>query len=182
MPANPKPGAPATLGKRRGNKLNTWNYLRHTELDITYNFYRSKVDEFRFPVLLSFWSTSFCPCICATHASFNLQVIPVDKAKRKMVASRKAVHRKRRRRGRKPTPTLPGHKKKEKKQAVALATYVAWQWQLDNATDNVPLYMTGQRVFGWNFCAAFLISNFWAFRRATLCSQPKFLAYPGLIL
>lgn len=139
MPANPKPGAPATLGKRRGNKLNTWNYLRHTELDITYNFYRSKVDEFRFPVLLSFWSTSFCPCICATHASFNLQVIPVDKAKRKMVASRKAVHRKRRRRGRKPTPTLPGQKKK----------YRPWHLQLMlRDSDNLTMPQTTFR-FTW---------------------------------
>lgn len=64
--------------------------------------------------------------------------------------------------------------KQKKKQAVALATYVAWQWQLDNATDNVPLYMTGQRVFGWNFCAAFLISNFWAFRRATFAASQSF--------
>jgi len=106
-------------------------------------------------------------CICATHASFNLRVILVDMAKKggwwrigktsKYVGAGTL----------KPTP-------KPKKQAVPLATYVAWQWQLDNATDNVPLYMTGQRVFGWNFCEAFLISNFWAFFAGTFLPAKVF--------
>jgi len=66
--------------------------------------------------------------MCATHASFNLQVIPVDKAKRKMVASRKAVHRKCRRRCRKPTPTPPGKKKTGRGTCnLCCVTVTTWQ-------------------------------------------------------